>query len=92
MSQSFVQDVDDIRAVRRPPPALDYHPFVIAKIECRRADNMDAIPAAVDGVMVACATWAWRSRWSWCWPPRSGPSGGQPGGQTGHHRHALLDS
>ncbi|MCB0160463.1 MAG: pyruvate kinase, partial [Caldilineaceae bacterium] len=54
VSQSFVQDVDDIEAVRAAAADLDYHPFVIAKIERAGAlDNMDAILAAVDGVMVA---------------------------------------
>ena len=54
VSQSFVQDVDDIKAVRAAAADLGYHPFVIAKIERAGAlDNMDAILAAVDGVMVA---------------------------------------
>ena len=54
VSQSFVQSPDDIRAVREAATALDYHPFIIAKIERAGAvDNMEAILAVTDGIMVA---------------------------------------
>ncbi|WP_058556151.1 pyruvate kinase [Thiohalocapsa sp. ML1] len=54
VSQSFVANAHDIDAVREAARALDYAPFVIAKIE--RADaleNLEAILTAADGIMVA---------------------------------------
>ncbi len=54
VSQSFVQDGDDIIAVRQAAAELGYAPFLIAKIERARAlDNLDDILAAADGIMVA---------------------------------------
>jgi pyruvate kinase len=54
ISQSFVQEAADIQAVRTAAAALDYAPFIIAKIERSRAvDNLDAILESVDGIMVA---------------------------------------
>jgi pyruvate kinase len=54
VSQSFVESGDDIRAVRRAADALDYHPFIIAKIERSNAlEHMDDILDAADGVMIA---------------------------------------
>ncbi len=54
VSQSFVACPADIEAVRAAAKALDYHPFIIAKIERRDAlDQLDAILAASDGIMVA---------------------------------------
>ncbi|HET6443670.1 MAG TPA: pyruvate kinase [candidate division Zixibacteria bacterium] len=54
ISQSFVQHASDITAVREAASSLDYHPFVIAKIERARAvDNLDRILAEADGIMVA---------------------------------------
>jgi pyruvate kinase len=54
VSQSFVQDGDDIFAVRRAAAELGYAPFLIAKIERARAlDRLDDILAAADGLMVA---------------------------------------
>ncbi len=54
VSQSFVESGADIRAVRRAAEALDYHPFIIAKIERSNAlDNMDDILDAADGIMIA---------------------------------------
>ena len=54
VSQSFVESAADIQAVRKAAAALDYHPFVIAKIERSRAgDNLEAILDAADGIMVA---------------------------------------
>ena len=54
LSQSFVARADDLRAVRRATEALGYYPFLIAKIERAEAlDNLDAIIAAADGIMVA---------------------------------------
>ncbi|WP_027716605.1 pyruvate kinase [Desulfuromonas sp. TF] len=54
VSQSFVETGDDIRAVRRAAEALDYHPFIIAKIERSNAlEHMDDILDASDGIMIA---------------------------------------
>lgn len=54
VSQSFVQDGDDITAVRRAATELGYAPFVIAKIERSRAlESLDDILSAADGIMVA---------------------------------------
>jgi pyruvate kinase len=54
ISQSFVQGPEDIEAVRNAALALDYQPFIIAKIERSQAlANLDAILAATDGIMVA---------------------------------------
>jgi len=54
LSQSFVACAADVEAVRAAARTMDYHPFVIAKIE--RLDalaHLDAILAASDGIMVA---------------------------------------
>src|SRR5512135_2265722 len=54
VSQSFVQSGADIDTVRRVAEALDYHPFIIAKIERSRAlDRMEEILEAADGIMIA---------------------------------------
>jgi pyruvate kinase len=54
LSQSFVARADDIEAVRQATDELDYHPFLIAKIERAEAlENLDAIIEAADGIMVA---------------------------------------
>jgi pyruvate kinase len=54
VSQSFVETGADIRAVRQAAEALDYHPFIIAKIERSNAlEHMDDILDAADGIMVA---------------------------------------
>ncbi|HBL24855.1 MAG TPA: pyruvate kinase [Deltaproteobacteria bacterium] len=54
VSQSFVETGADIKAVRQAADALDYHPFIIAKIERSNAlDNMDDILNAADGIMIA---------------------------------------
>lgn len=54
ISQSFVEGPHDIEAVQKAALALDYHPFIIAKIERARAvDNLDAILDVTDGIMVA---------------------------------------
>jgi pyruvate kinase len=54
VSQSFVASASDIEAVRTAARALGYDPFIIAKIERRDAlDQLDAILAASDGIMVA---------------------------------------
>lgn len=54
VSQSFVESGDDIRAVRQAAEALDYHPFIIAKIERSNAlAHMDDILDAADGIMIA---------------------------------------
>jgi pyruvate kinase len=54
LSQSFVAGPADMEAVRAAAAAMDYRPFLIAKIE--RADalgKLDAILEASDGIMVA---------------------------------------
>lgn len=54
ISQSFVQNSGDIEALRNAAQALNYHPFIIAKIERSEAlDNLDDILEASDGIMVA---------------------------------------
>ena len=54
VSQSFVENGADIRAVRQAADALDYHPFIIAKIERAGALNhMDDILETADGIMIA---------------------------------------
>jgi len=54
VSQSFVAGAADIEAVRAAARQIDYHPFIIAKIERRDAlDRLDSILAASDGIMVA---------------------------------------
>jgi pyruvate kinase len=54
VSQSFVESAADIVAVRTAATDLDYHPFIIAKIErSRTLDHMDDILAAADGIMIA---------------------------------------
>jgi pyruvate kinase len=54
ISQSFVESGADVMAVRQAAAALDYHPFLIAKIERSRAlDHMDSILEAADGIMIA---------------------------------------
>ncbi|MBN2809472.1 MAG: pyruvate kinase [Deltaproteobacteria bacterium] len=54
ISQSFVSTAADIEAVREAAAVLGYQPFIIAKIERKSGrENIDAILAAADGVMVA---------------------------------------
>ncbi|GMQ78661.1 MAG: pyruvate kinase [Anaerolineae bacterium] len=54
VSQSFAESENDIFSVREAAEALDYYPFVIAKIERARAlDNLPGILDAADGIMVA---------------------------------------
>ena len=54
VSQSFVADAEDVRAVRSAADAIGYRPFVIAKIERAAAlENLEAILRAADGIMVA---------------------------------------
>jgi pyruvate kinase len=54
VSQSFVQDAADIDAVRQNATAMDYHPFIIAKLERARAiEELDNILESADGIMVA---------------------------------------
>lgn len=54
ISQSFVQDEQDIQSVRNAAEALDYHPAIIAKLERASAvDNLDNILRSADGIMVA---------------------------------------
>ena len=54
ISQSFVQGPADITIVRQAALAMDYHPFIIAKLERARAvENLEAILDVSDGIMVA---------------------------------------
>jgi pyruvate kinase len=54
VSQSFVENAEDIQAVRDAAGTLGYHPFVIAKIERSRALNhLDDIITAADAIMIA---------------------------------------
>ena len=54
VSQSFVASAADIQAVRAAAKALDYAPFVIAKIERATAlEQLAEILQAADGIMVA---------------------------------------
>lgn len=54
VSLSFVQGAADVDALRAAARALDYDPFVIAKVERSRAlENLDEILASADGLMVA---------------------------------------
>jgi pyruvate kinase len=54
VGQSFVEGPDDIAAVRAAARALGHDPFVIAKIERRRAlDRLPDLVAAADGIMIA---------------------------------------
>ena len=54
VSQSFVETEADIEAVRNAAAAMDYYPFIIAKLERSGAkDHIDAILETADGIMVA---------------------------------------
>jgi len=54
VSQSFVETVADIEAVRSAAAALGHNPFIIAKIERSGArDHLDEILMAADGIMIA---------------------------------------
>ena len=54
VSQSFVAAAEDIVAVRKAADELNYHPFIIAKIERIEAlDLIDAILEVSDGLMIA---------------------------------------
>ncbi len=54
VSQSFVQDSCDVEVVRAAAAEMDYHPFIISKIERARAvDHIGGILQSTDGIMVA---------------------------------------
>ena len=54
ISQSFVENANDIAAVRNAAAELGHDPFLIAKIERSGAlDHIDDILQAADGIMVA---------------------------------------
>jgi len=54
VSQSFVEGPADIAAVRAAAADLNYHPFIVAKIERLRAlNNIDEILDVTDGIMIA---------------------------------------
>jgi pyruvate kinase len=54
LSQSFVESAADIVVVREAAAAINYNPFIIAKIERAGAlNNLDEILDVTDGIMVA---------------------------------------
>jgi pyruvate kinase len=54
LSQSFVENAADIKAVRNAAQALGHKPFIIAKIERAGAlDRLDEIIDTADGIMIA---------------------------------------
>jgi pyruvate kinase len=54
VSQSFVESAADIAAVREAAAELEFHPFIIAKIERSRAlKHVDEILEVTDGIMIA---------------------------------------
>ena len=54
VSQSFVENADDLRAVKEAAAQMGHDPFVIAKIERAGAlRNLEEILTAADGLMVA---------------------------------------
>jgi pyruvate kinase len=54
VSQSFVDKAADLDALRAAAKAMNYQPFIIAKIERAGAlEQMEGILAAADGIMVA---------------------------------------
>jgi pyruvate kinase len=54
VSQSFVEGAADIASVRKAAAALNYKPFIIAKIERSRAlDHINDILDVTDGIMIA---------------------------------------
>ena len=54
VSQSFVENGDDVLAVRTAAKKMAYDPFIIAKIERSNAlDHIDEILKAADGIMIA---------------------------------------
>ncbi len=54
LSQSFVENGEDIRQLKEFVHNLGYSPFIIAKIERSKAvSNLDAILREADGIMVA---------------------------------------
>jgi pyruvate kinase len=54
ISQSFVNNADDVRAVRSAAADLGYQPFIIAKIERSNAlEHVEEIIDAADGIMIA---------------------------------------
>jgi pyruvate kinase len=54
ISQSFVENANDVAAVRKAAADLGHDPFLIAKIERSGAlDHIDDILQAADGIMVA---------------------------------------
>jgi pyruvate kinase len=54
VSQSFVEGPDDISVVREAAAALNYQPFIIAKIERAGAvKNIEKILEVTDGIMIA---------------------------------------
>lgn len=54
VSQSFVEAVSDIHAVREAAESFGHHPFIIAKIERSGVlQHMEEILEAADGIMIA---------------------------------------
>jgi pyruvate kinase len=53
VSQSFVENAEDIASVRRAAADMGYSPFIIAKIERAQAlEHIESIIEAADGVMI----------------------------------------
>ncbi|MBN2319891.1 MAG: pyruvate kinase [Acidobacteria bacterium] len=53
VSQSFVENAEDIESVRRAATEMGYSPFIVAKIERAQAlEHIDSIIEAADGVMI----------------------------------------
>ena len=53
VSQSFVENAEDIESVRRAASELGYSPFIVAKIERARAlEHIESILEAADGIMI----------------------------------------
>jgi pyruvate kinase len=54
ISQSFVENAEDLKTLKSACKKLDYHPFIISKIERATAlDHYDEILQATDGIMIA---------------------------------------
>jgi len=51
IGQSLAESGADIATVRRATETMDYHPFIIAKIDRSRAlDRIEGIPEVTEGI------------------------------------------